>query len=349
MTTYTTNKAFQEPDVNSTSWNVPLNSNFAAIDAAFGTTTTITLTGTTYNLGTSDIANYRIYLSGSPAAAVNVVIPITNAAGSSAGGYWVFENKITTSVTITISNAFGGNTVTVPKGYRIVLFSDPTSGVWYANDGIINGPYSAAFSKVAVNQSTATGLLDVKYTASNAADIRLTQNGTTTFLGLGYTTTTANGFIIGAVDTSTNALLKFNTGSSFPGTTRLTIDANSNVLVVSKKTTASCGLGYGTGAGATATATTTDVGINAPVGSIATASVYWLNYSASNPYILTVSNSCVGLRDTVIVSTSISNALYFCSVYAVTDGSFKIAIYAGAGVGASQAYINFAIIKGATS
>jgi len=360
MVTYTTNKALQEPDANSSSWNVPLNSNFVAIDAAFGTTTTSTLSGTTYNLSTSEIANFRIYLNGSPGAGVNVVIPITNSAGSSVGGYWVFENQITTTQTITISNAFGGNTVVIPKGFRIVLFSDPTSGVWIANDGVIRGNYAGTFStlstsgNVSIGTATSVSRLFIPASASNTSDIRyssasLTGNATS-YLGIGASSATN---IITALDSgNVNNNFSFNTSSSaFPGTPRLKIDNAGNVLAVSKGSSA--GLGYGTGAGSTVTQTTsltTSVTINAPTGVINTYNAFWNNYTVSNPASFTVSNTSVNTNDTVVLSigSGLSNT-YAYFVSGVSTSTFVVTIYALKGTVQESVIINFGLIKGASS
>jgi hypothetical protein len=352
MTTYTTNKAFQEPDANSSNWNVPLNSNFVAIDAAFGTTTTATLTGTTYNLSASEIANFRIYLNGSPGSNVRVVIPITNSAGSSVGGYWVIENQITTSVTITVANSFGGNTVVVPKGYRIVLFSDPTSGVWIANDGLTQGNFPGLFStlytsgNVGIGQSSANGRLDVLSTGVNIADIRYSNNSNK-YLGIGYSTT---GFLISAVDNSSSLGLRFFTGgSSFPGNERLKIDVNGNVLVTGTGTTA--GFGYGTGAGGTVTqgtSRTTSVTLNKATGAI-TLFTAAPTAGLGGATTFTVNNSTVAATDTVIVNVKSSTNTYLAFVSAVASTSFQISLISLTGTASDTPVINFAVIKGATS
>lgn len=227
MTTYTTTKQFQEPDYNSSNWNVPLNSNFQAIDNAFGGTVSIAVGASgTFTLAATDVVNYRIVLTGAPSSAVTIVIPITNSAGNNVAGYWVIDNQITTASppTVTIKNAFGGSTVIAPKGYRITVISDPTTGVYLSNDGLfanlttISTAGSAFFATtsggVAIGASSVTGKLDVvgssgTFRVPTTGDgIVFTKAGTNT-IG----TNASGGKIQFQVAATTNAVLFDSTGN----------------------------------------------------------------------------------------------------------------------------------------
>ena len=93
----TANKNLAQPAYNSGSWNLPLNSNFGAIDQAFGGVQVIDITGVSGNIGlvSTYVGNYpansasyipaSLSISGVPSGQVNIVLP----AGIS--GRWIIK------------------------------------------------------------------------------------------------------------------------------------------------------------------------------------------------------------------------------------------------------------------
>ena len=141
---------------------------------------------------------------------------------------------------------------------------------------------------------------------------------------------------------STDGTLKFRdvTNSS----DRLAIDSSGNVLV-----TSAAGLGYGTGSGGTvtqATSRTTGVTLNKPTGQI----TMFTAAGSPTPSQFTVTNSLVGLVDTVVLSIASGAANYYSLIVgSVSAGSFNINFFTTGGVTSDTLKINFAIIKGASS
>lgn len=128
----TTNKGLEQPIANSPNWNVPLDANFGVIDAALGGTVTKNVTGvgtTPVVLTLSEYQNLAVKFTGVLSANVTYRIP------SGVGGQWVMSNGTTGSYSLTIDNAAGGSSVSIPQGSRGTVYSDGSS-VYFANDPI---------------------------------------------------------------------------------------------------------------------------------------------------------------------------------------------------------------------
>lgn len=128
----TANKGLQQPIANSPNWNVPLDANFGVIDAALGGTVTKSVTGvgsTPVVLTLSEYQNLAVKFTGVLSTNVTYRIP------SGVGGQWIMSNGTTGSYSLTIGNAAGGSSVSIPQGSRGTLYSDGSS-IYFANDPI---------------------------------------------------------------------------------------------------------------------------------------------------------------------------------------------------------------------
>lgn len=120
----TTNKSLEQPAVNSTNWNVPLNDNFGYIDNALGATTNTDVTGigsTPVVLTTSQYRSLILNFTGTLTVGVTYQIP------SGVGGEWIVSNNTTGDFTLTIDNVASGASVIVPTGERRLVYSDGTN------------------------------------------------------------------------------------------------------------------------------------------------------------------------------------------------------------------------------
>lgn len=188
----TTNKDLNQPALNSTNWDVPLNANFGYIDAALGGNTTKSVTGvgtTPVVLTTAEYQNMILTLTGTLTANVNYRIP------SGVGGQWIVRNGTTGSFTVTISSAGGGTSFVAPQGFARTVYSDGTN-IRAADDVVSSIPDgSVAYSSGGVLTGTAGltyngTLLDVLATtaATNTATevLRLdSQSSGTPAVGIG--------------------------------------------------------------------------------------------------------------------------------------------------------------------
>ena len=188
----TTNKDLNQPALNSTNWDVPLNANFGYIDAALGGNTTKSVTGvgtTPVVLTTAEYQNMILTFSGTLTANVNYRIP------SGVGGQWIVRNGTSGSFTLTISSGGGGTTFVAPQGFARTVYSDGTN-IRAADDVVSSIPNdSVAYSSGGVLTGTAGltyngTLLDVMATtaATNTATevLRLdSQSSGTPAVGIG--------------------------------------------------------------------------------------------------------------------------------------------------------------------
>lgn len=109
------------PPYNSSNWNSPLNDNWTIVDAKFGNSANISLSGTDKTLVLADLLNMRINLSGSIGGSeINVIFP------NNVGGSWIVTNNtVSTGGKIFLRTAgFTVNPVEVPKSGSIYIFSD---------------------------------------------------------------------------------------------------------------------------------------------------------------------------------------------------------------------------------
>ena len=116
----TTNKQLNRPDYNDQNWNTPLNNSTTIIDQCFGTTITPAVAGNTYTLGSTDIQNMRVNLTGTLSATGTVTIPATY------GGFWIISNSTTGGNTVNVRTLTGSNNVNVKNGYSTLVFSNGT-------------------------------------------------------------------------------------------------------------------------------------------------------------------------------------------------------------------------------
>jgi hypothetical protein len=190
----TANKDLNEPLVNSTNWDVPLNANTSILDAALGGTTSFNVTGigtTPVVLTATQYQKLILNFTGTLSANVNYRIP------SGVGGQWVVRNGSTGAFTLTISSGGLGTSFEVPQGSVRTVYSDGTN-IRSANDTVGSVPSgSVAYSSGGVLTGT-TGLtyngtvLDVMATtaATNTATEVLildSQSSGTPATGIGTT------------------------------------------------------------------------------------------------------------------------------------------------------------------
>lgn len=168
----TTNKGLNQPALNATNWNTPLNDNFGYIDAALGGTTSINVTGVGTTAVTLTLTQYQsliLNFTGTLTANVTYQVP------SGVGGQWIVANNATGAFTLTIRTAAAAGSVNVATGTRAVVYSDGTNVNGVASSG------AGTVSSVNVSGGT-TGL-----TASGGP---ITTSGTITLAG---TLAVANG------------------------------------------------------------------------------------------------------------------------------------------------------------
>lgn len=101
----TANKGFVQPTLGSLGWGLPLNEDFGGIDAAFGSVTTLSVTGQTATpvvLTLAQYVNMTIKFTGVLTANVTFQLP------AGVGGQWVMQRATTGAFTITIASLGGG-------------------------------------------------------------------------------------------------------------------------------------------------------------------------------------------------------------------------------------------------
>jgi hypothetical protein len=119
---FTTNKSIEQPSAGSynNDWNLPVNADWAIIDAAFGGTTSISVTGVTsgtYALSLSQYQPPNLEFTGTLSGNLVYVVP------SGVGGIWTVNNATTGSFTISIGVSGGGSSA-VLQGFRTLIVSD---------------------------------------------------------------------------------------------------------------------------------------------------------------------------------------------------------------------------------
>lgn len=144
----TTNLALNQPAYNSSAWDVPLNANEDILDAAFGNTTSVSLTNTNVTLTSTQMRAMRIRLTGTISANIIVTVPAI-------GGRWTFTNSTSGSFTVTIASAGAGTSVVITQGYSTTLYSDGTN-IALADDGLLNSLTSLNLSGTLAVAGTTT-------------------------------------------------------------------------------------------------------------------------------------------------------------------------------------------------
>lgn len=125
MVTFTPNKVLSKPANNEfvDTWDVPVNSDWDTIDAAFGGLVTINVVAASGTVAIT-AAQYKprfIVLSGLLTASVNYQFP------SGVGGQWYVFNTTTGAFTITFSSVGAGTSVVVGQGSQGDLICDATN------------------------------------------------------------------------------------------------------------------------------------------------------------------------------------------------------------------------------
>jgi len=125
VSTFTTNKRIEQPANGdyAGNWNVPVNADWAIIDAALGGVTNINVTGIsgTVVLSAPQYQPMIINFSGVLTANVNYQLP------AGVGGRFIINNATTGTFSITISSGGGGITNVVAQGLISDVYSDGTN------------------------------------------------------------------------------------------------------------------------------------------------------------------------------------------------------------------------------
>ena len=114
----TTNKQLNRPDYNDQNWNTPLNNDFTIIDQCFGSTIQPSNVSNVYTVGSTDIQNMRINLTGTLTANAYVTVPPTY------GGFWIVSNNTTGSYTLNMKVTTGSNYIPIQQGYSTIIYSN---------------------------------------------------------------------------------------------------------------------------------------------------------------------------------------------------------------------------------
>ena len=241
----TTNKDLQTPANGSNvgTWDVPVNSNFTAIDTAFGGKATISTTGGTTVLTSAQYQPLFLVITGTLVSNAIIQFP------SGVGGQWVVLNSTTGAFTVTFSSAGGGASYALAQNIRTVIVCDgatygvtlssnlaataapggSTTQVQYNNAGSLAGSANFTFdgTNIAVSGAVASGSLTP--TAALAAN----------YGGTGATVLTANNVILGNGTSAVQFVAPGTTGNVLAsnGTTWVsTAAASGNVTAVGTPT-----------------------------------------------------------------------------------------------------------------
>ena len=114
----TTNKQLNRPDYNDQNWNTPLNNDFTIIDQCLGSTIQPSNVSNVYTVGSTDIQNMRINLTGTLTANATVTVPATY------GGFWIVSNNTTGAYTLNMRTTTGSNLVQIQQGYSTIVYSN---------------------------------------------------------------------------------------------------------------------------------------------------------------------------------------------------------------------------------
>jgi hypothetical protein len=127
--TLTTNKSLIKPDSGQYvgTWDVPVNDDMTAIDAALGGYTVINPTGLPASTITLTLTQYRppnivfgISLTGAAVLSANLNYQLP----AGVGGQWTMYNNTTGAFSVTISSAGGGTSIQIAQGVRTLVVSD---------------------------------------------------------------------------------------------------------------------------------------------------------------------------------------------------------------------------------
>lgn len=214
---FTSNKYIEKPangDYANT-WNVPVNSDWDAIDAAFGGLTTINAVGASGTVSLS-VAQYRppnIVITGTLTANVTYQFP------SGVGGLWTVYNNTSGAYTITMSSGGAGTSVSITQGSRQLIVCDGT------NVSVADSTLSASANNTFTGkQSFAGSPTNLAEVLTNAAEV------------VTVSATAATGTI--NYDVTTQSVLYYTTNASANWT--VNIRANSSNTLSSVLSTGQC-------------------------------------------------------------------------------------------------------------
>lgn len=178
----TTNYGLQNP-ISYTDFNADVD----AIEDAFASRTSISVTTANYTLSTTEYRNKIIYVSGTLTGNRNVVVPLTT------GACWKFYNNTSGSYTLTIIGA-SGTGITITQGSSAIVYTDGTNVLRLTPDVNQDGTLAASSQTGAIANTVAdanviggltlthridvaagaTGNVDVVFTyKSRVVDVRL--------------------------------------------------------------------------------------------------------------------------------------------------------------------------------
>lgn len=129
----TTKTNLAQPEYNSGRWDGPLNSNAAILNSALGSTTSVSLSSSNYQLTPTEAQAMRIAASGTLSANVLILIP------AGVTGFWIVTNGTNGSYTLGVysnngSGSAAGAGVGIGQGYSSIVYSDGTN-VYLADSG----------------------------------------------------------------------------------------------------------------------------------------------------------------------------------------------------------------------
>mgnify|MGYP003335602385 FL=1 len=201
--TYTINKHFEQPangDYVGT-WNVPVNTDWSAIDSAFGNIqqfnvtgvgpVTIGVTNTAANPGaypanTPSYVPLVMAISGAPTGNITLQFP------AGVGGQWIIRNAISNAYTLTIAMSGGASSQLVPNGSTRSVYCDQATGFY--------------FSDSQTTTAGSSGQVIYNSGGSLAGSSNLTFNGTNLIVG-GSVTSSSGGFIFPDSSVQTTAVV----------------------------------------------------------------------------------------------------------------------------------------------
>lgn len=114
----TINKGFVQPVLGSIGWGAPLNDDFGGIDGAFGSVTTLNVTGvgaTPVVLTLAQYQNMTIKFTGVLTANVTFQLP------AGVGGQWVMQRATSGAFTITIASLGGGTSKVLDADFSDIV------------------------------------------------------------------------------------------------------------------------------------------------------------------------------------------------------------------------------------
>jgi hypothetical protein len=161
MSTFTVNKGLEQPargSYNST-WDTPVNADWAAIDTALGGNTQINVTGVGTGTYTLTLAQYQppnIVITGTITGPIAYALPI------GVGGIWTVFNNTTGAFPISFASQ-GGGALNVPHGTRIMAVCDGVNMQYVATAAFAPSVPTAKVGLTAIAGSANT------YTSSDSA------------------------------------------------------------------------------------------------------------------------------------------------------------------------------------